>query len=177
MRTRIVAACLLALTALSCSNKKKGVVRVAAASDLAVAFKEVTEAFTKQTGIKVDVIPGSTGQLAQKIGEDAPYDVFFAANVSFVDDVIKSGDCDAATKQMYARGRVVMWSKAGAPKALADLTAVDGKIAIANPDHAPYGRAAKEAMESAGVWDQVKDKIVYGSNVQQTLQLAQSGNA
>jgi molybdate transport system substrate-binding protein len=81
---------------------------------------------------------------------------------------------------MYARGRIVVWTKKGsvAPvAALTDLT--DGrfvKIAIANPEHAPYGKAAKEAMESAGVWGKVKDKIVFGENIQQTLQFAQTGN-
>jgi molybdate transport system substrate-binding protein len=178
MRSQIVVIVLAALGALSsCSNKKKGVVRVAAASDLAFAFKEIEPLFEKKTGKRVDIILGSTGQFAQKIGENAPYDVFFAANLSFIDDVIKSGDCDAGSKQLYARGRVVIWSKGEPPKSIGDLPATQGKIAIANPDHAPYGRAAKQAMESAGVWEQVKDRIVFGNNIQHTMQLAQSGNA
>jgi molybdate transport system substrate-binding protein len=177
MRTRFLAVLVPILVTTACGHKKQGVVRVAAASDLAVAFKEVTAEFTRKEGIEVDVIPGSSGQLAQKIGEDAPYDVFFAANVSFVDDVIKSGDCDEASKKLYARGKIVIWSKGPVPGSLAELPATSGKIAIANPDHAPYGKAAKQAMEAAGVWDQVKDRIVYGNNIQHTLELAQTGNA
>jgi molybdate transport system substrate-binding protein len=175
MRVRISIIALLLVAA--CSNKKKGVVRVAAASDLAFAMKELEPLFENKTGKQVDVILGSTGQFAQKLAENAPYDVFFAANVSFVDDVIKSGDCEAASKQLYARGRIVLWSTGQAPASITDLPATKGKIAIANPDHAPYGRAAKQAMEAAGIWDQVKDRIVHGNNVQHTMQLAQSGNA
>ena len=156
-------------------------IKVAAAADLAFAFKEVGAAFEKKTGKKVTFSFGSTGQLAKQISEGAPYDVFAAANVSFVDDVVKASACDPSTKAMYARGRIVIWTKksggVAAATAVTDLTdARFKKIAIANPEHAPYGRAAKEAMETAGVWEAVKPKIVYGENVQQTLQFAQTGN-
>jgi molybdate transport system substrate-binding protein len=155
--------------------------KVAAAADLAFAFKDVGAAFEQKTGKKATFTFGSTGQLAKQISEGAPYDVFAAANVSFVDDVVKAGACDPSTKTMYARGRIVVWTKKSsgiaAATAITDLTdARFVKVAIANPEHAPYGRAAKEAMESAGIWDAVKPKIVYGENVQQTLQFAQTGN-
>jgi molybdate transport system substrate-binding protein len=154
-------------------------IKVAAAADLAFAFKEVGAAFEKKTGNKVTFTFGSTGQLAKQISEGAPYDVFAAANVSFVDEVVKADACDGATKAMYARGRIVVWTKKGSAPltALTDLT--DGrfvKIAIANPEHAPYGRAAQQAMQTAGIWDTVKPKLVYGENIQQTLQFAQTGN-
>jgi molybdate transport system substrate-binding protein len=158
---------------------EKPTIRVAAAADLALAFKEVGEAFEKRTGDKMSFSFGSTGLLAKQIQEGAPYDVFAAANLSFVDDVVKSGACDGAKKSLYARGRIVVWTKKGAPapKTLADLAdAKFAKVAIANPEHAPYGRAAQQALEKAGVWDQVKPKLVFGENVQQTLQFAQSGN-
>jgi molybdate transport system substrate-binding protein len=105
--------------------------------------------------------------------------MFAAANVSFVNDVVKAGVCDPATKAIYGRGRVGVWTPRGiAPvKRLDDL--VDArfrKIAIANPEHAPYGRAAKEALEKAGLWEKLASRIVYGENVQQTLKFAQSGN-
>jgi molybdate transport system substrate-binding protein len=156
-------------------------IKVAAAADLAFAFKDVGAAFEKQTGQKVTFTFGSTGQLAKQISEGAPYDVFAAANVSFADDVVKAGACAPSTKAMYARGRIVIWTKKSsgiaAATALTDLRdARFVKIAIANPEHAPYGRAAQQAMETAGVWDAVKPKIVYGENVQQTLQFAQTGN-
>jgi molybdate transport system substrate-binding protein len=154
--------------------------KVAAASDLAFAFKDLGAAYTKKTGQQVTFSFGSTGLLAKQIAEGAPFDVFAAANVSFADDAVKSGACAADSKTLYATGRIAMWSKAGTepPKSIADLAdAKWAKIAIANPDHAPYGRAAKDAMTKAGVWDKVQPRVVYGENVQQTLQFAQSGNA
>jgi molybdate transport system substrate-binding protein len=153
---------------------------VAAAADLALAFKDIGAAYEKQTGQPVTFSFGSTGLLAKQISEGAPFDVFAAANISFADDVIKTGSCLADSKALYARGRIVIWGKKGAhiPKTVAELKDPQYvKIAIANPEHAPYGRAAQEAMESAGVWDAVKPKLVYGENVQQTLQFAQTGNA
>jgi molybdate transport system substrate-binding protein len=157
-------------------------IKVAAASDLAFAFKDIGAEFEKRTGRQVSFTFGSTGMLAKQIAEGAPFDVFAAANVSFVDDVIKAGACDAETKAPYARGRIVIWSKKAEgfapPAALADLAdARFVKLAIANPEHAPYGRAAKEALMSAGVWEKVEPKIVYGENIQQTLQFAQTRNA
>jgi molybdate transport system substrate-binding protein len=154
--------------------------RVAGASDLALAFKEVGAAFEKSSGKTVEFSFGSTGMLAKQIAEGAPYDVFAAANSSYVDDVVRAHACDAATKRLYARGRIVMWStdKALVPATVEGLrNAKLAKIAIANPDHAPYGLAAQQAMTKAGVWADVKPRTVYGENVQQTMMFAQSGNA
>jgi molybdate transport system substrate-binding protein len=154
--------------------------RVAAASDLATAFPEVGKAFEAATGRKVDFSFGSTGLLSRQISEGAPYDVFAAANLSYVDDVVAANACDGATKQLYAKGRIVMWStdKSLLPKTLEGLRNEKlAKIAIANPDHAPYGLAAQQALTKAGVWSDVKPRAVYGENVQQTMMFAQSGNA
>jgi molybdate transport system substrate-binding protein len=155
--------------------------KVAAASDLSFAFKDVGEAYEKSTGQKVVFSFGATGLLEKQIAEGAPFDVFAAANVSFAEDAVKAGACLGDSKKMYATGHVVLFTTKEAavhPKAVADLAdARIAKIAIANPDHAPYGKAAKQAMERGGVWDKVQGKIVYGENVQQTLQFAQSGNA
>lgn len=168
---------LIVLIALAgCGKKDTGAIKVAAASDLAFAFKEVGTAFTKKTGKHVTFTFGSTGNLAKQIAEGAPYDILAAANVSFVDDVVKAGACDETTKAMYARGRIVVWTKGPATE-LPQLTdAKFVKIAIANPEHAPYGKAAKEALETLGIWTDVQPKIVYGENIQQTLQFAQTGN-
>jgi molybdate transport system substrate-binding protein len=154
--------------------------KVAAASDLAFAFKDVGAAFEKATGTPVTFSFGSTGLLARQIAEGAPFDVFAAANVSFADDVVKQGACFADSKAIYGRGRIALWSRKGAPlpttlEELRDAKYV--KIAIANPEHAPYGKAAKQALIKAGLWDAIKDRLVYGENIQQTLQFAQSGNA
>ncbi len=153
--------------------------KVAAAADLAFAFKDLGDAYKKKTGQPVSFSFGSTGLLAKQIAEGAPFDVFAAANVSFADDAIKSGACAAESKALYATGRIAMWTKTGAapPKTVADLADPRfTKIAIANPEHAPYGRAAKDAMTKAGVWEKVQPRVVYGENVQQALQFAQSGN-
>jgi molybdate transport system substrate-binding protein len=154
--------------------------RVAAAADLALAFKDVGAAWEKETGKKVDFSFGSTGLLAKQIEEGAPFDVYAAANVSFVDEVIKNGACSADSKSLYARGRIVIWSKdpQKLPKTIEELKDPKySKIAIANPEHAPYGLAAQQAMTKAGVWDSVKPRAVFGENVQQTLMFARSENA
>jgi molybdate transport system substrate-binding protein len=174
----------LALLAGGCSRKPADAtepLKVAAAADLAFAFKDVGDAYEKSTGQKVVFSFGSTGLLEKQIAEGAPFDVFAAANVSFADDAVGAGACLADSRTMYATGRIVLFVAKGAafvPKTVSDLGDPRvAKIAIANPDHAPYGKAARQAMERAGVWDKVQPRVVYGENVQQTLQFAQSGNA
>lgn len=172
----------LALLGAACTAKAPdgSEIKVAAAADLARAFEDVGKAFEAKSGKKVTLTFGSSGLLAKQIAEGAPFDLFAAANASFADDAVKSGRCHAETKALYARGRIVIWAKKGSGK-VASLAELVGdrftKVAIANPEHAPYGRAAKEALEKAGVWEKVKPKLVFGENVQQTLQYAQTGNA
>ena len=117
-----------------------------------------------------------------QIMEGAPYDLFASANEAFVDDVIRSDACSSDSKAVYAQGRIALWSAKSSqiepPRSLADLAdARFQKIAIANPEHAPYGAAAKDALIRAGVWEKVQPKLVFGENIQQTMQFAQSGNA
>lgn len=163
------------------SGASSAPVTVAAAADLAIAFKEVGEAFENAGHAKPVFTFGSTGLLAKQVSEGAPYDVFAAANISFVDDVVKGGACDGGTKSLYAQGRIAIITRKGdiaPPTSLADLAAPRfARIAIANPEHAPYGRAAEEALTHDGVWATVKPKLVYGENVRQALQFAQTGNA
>ena len=156
--------------------------KVAAAADLALAFRDVGAAYEKKSGDKVIFSFGSTGLLEKQIVEGAPFDVFAAANVSFAEDAIRSGACAADSKQLYARGRIVVWwrkqSAVAPPGSIADLADRRFvKVAIANPAHAPYGMAAEEALRKIGVWAAVQPKLVFGENVQQALQFAQSGNA
>ena len=160
--------------------RKGDPLRVAAASDLSVAFKDVGAAWEKESGKKVDFSFGSTGLLAKQIEEGAPFDVFAAANVSFVDEVVKAGECTADTKAIYARGHLVIWSKdpQRLPKSIAELKDPKyAKIAIANPETAPYGMAAKQALVKAGLWDAVQPRVVFGENIQQTFMFARSQNA
>lgn len=155
--------------------------KIAAAADLSFAFKDVGAAYEKATGQKVVFSFGATGLLEKQVAEGGPFDAFAAANVSFADDAVKSGACLADSKAIYATGHLVMYTTKDAafvPTAVTDLTdARVSKIAIANPEHAPYGMAARQALQRAGIWDKVQPKVVYGENVQQTLQFAQSGNA
>jgi molybdate transport system substrate-binding protein len=153
---------------------------VSAAADLTYAFAEIGKAYEAATGNKVDFNFGSTGQLAQQIERGAPVDVFAAANVSYVDDLETKGLVLPGTKQLYARGRITLWTRADSPLQITrveDLAQPEiQRIAIANPDHAPYGVAAKQAMQTAGVWDAVQPKLVLGENIRQTLQYAETGN-
>lgn len=154
---------------------------VAAASDLAFAFQEIGASYEKATGQKVIFSFGSTGLLERQIVEGAPFDVFAAADVSFVDDAVKAGACVASSKEIYAIGRLALVAAPRAPFAAVNISDLADeritKVAIANPQHAPYGRAAQQALERAGVWNVVKPKLVYGENVHQALEFAQSGNA
>ena len=178
MRRVVIVLAVLALVAACRRSSPRDTVKVAAASDLARAFEELGPAFTASTGQRVVFTFGSSGLLAKQIGEGAPYDLFAAANAAYITQVIDKGACDGSTRTMYAQGRIVVWSrgaKVGALAELADPRFV--KIAIANPDHAPYGKAARQALEHAGVWDAVAGKLVFGENVQQTKQWAQDGSA
>jgi molybdate transport system substrate-binding protein len=153
---------------------------VAGASDLSKAFEELGAVYKEKTGVEPVFQFGSSGLLARQVKEGAPIDLYAAANVQFVDDVIAAGKCDGATKAMYGRGQLVMWVKDGGaapPKDLADLADKRfGSIAIASPDHAPYGKAAKQAMEKTGVWATVESRIKYGEDIRKTFQFAETGN-
>ena len=164
----------------ACKAKPAAPLRVAAAADLAHAFSELTPAFTALTPSDLKLSSGATGLLARQITQGAPFDLFLAANVGYVDQVVKAGACDGSTVQTYARGRLVIWIKGAGGAELTPAALADARfkhIAIANPEHAPYGKAAKEALTRAGVWEQVSQRMVYGENVQQTQELAKSGNA
>ncbi len=156
-------------------------ITVSAASDLTPAFQEIGRLFEQQGGgTKVIFNFGSTGQLAQQIEQGAPVDLFAAANVSFIDGLEQKGLIIPDTKALYAQGRITLWMRDDSTLKLErveDLARPEfKKVAIANPEHAPYGVAAREALQTAGVWDAVAQKLVYGENVSQTLQYAESGN-
>ncbi|MCC6545432.1 MAG: molybdate ABC transporter substrate-binding protein [Nitrospirae bacterium] len=156
-------------------------ITVAAASDLNFAFKDIAAVFEKETGIKVIFSFGSTGMLAKQISEGAPFDIFFAADRKYLEDLSSKGHVIPSSVERYARGVIVLAVNKSSGLEVRDLKdLLKSKIrnvAIANPDHAPYGRAAMEALKSAGLWDRLKEKLVYGENIRQTLQFIQSGNA
>ena len=153
---------------------------VAAASDLTPAFEEIKRAFESSHSTKVIFVFGSTGLLTRQIENGAPMDLFAAANVSYVNQLEQKGLIIPDTKRIYARGRITLWTPNDTNlrlEKIADLARPEvTRVAIANPDHAPYGLAARQALESAGVWERVKPKLVYGDNIRQTLQFAETGN-
>ncbi len=153
---------------------------VAGAADLTPAFQELGVLFTAQTGIEVVFNFGSTGQLTQQIEQGAPVDVFAAANQSYIRDLEQAGLVIPDTVALYAQGRITLWTRADSPLTFATLDdlAQEGvnRIAIANPEHAPYGVAAREALESVGLWETLQPKLILGENVAQTLQYAETGN-
>jgi molybdate transport system substrate-binding protein len=158
-----------------------GPLLVAAASDLRPAFEELGRRFEETQGTPVTFSFGSSGQLAQQIVNGAPFDLFASANEAFADQVVDAGRGDAGTRYVYGVGRLVVWARDGAAVGAAPIEALADpafrRIAVANPDHAPYGAAAMEALEAAGVLGPVGDRLVYGENISDTQRLVQSGNA
>ncbi|MDO8446452.1 MAG: molybdate ABC transporter substrate-binding protein [Deltaproteobacteria bacterium] len=152
---------------------------VSAASDLTGAFKEIGGRYEKESGNKVTFNFGSTGILAQQIEGGAPIDLFAAANKKYVEDLERKGLIIPETKRVYAVGKIVLATPKGGVKlnSLQDLMRPETKrIAIANPSHAPYGMAAKEAMEKTGIWEKIKDRVVYGENIRQAMQYLETGS-
>jgi molybdate transport system substrate-binding protein len=181
--------CLVALVAIALigawacrtnTTNQETTLTVAAAADLSAAFEEMGRAFESQTNTKIVFTFGSTGILTQQIMNGAPYDLFAAAHISYIEQLEKQNLILPDTKAIYARGHITLWTTKDAAfklQKIEELIKPEVKrIAIANPDHAPYGLAARQALESAGIWDVVKPKLIYADNIRQTLQFAQTGN-
>jgi len=155
---------------------------VAAASDLQFAMQDITSRFAQQTGKKVQVVYGSSGNFAQQLRNGAPFDMFFSANVDYPKGLEREGLVEPGSVYVYAKGKIVLWvPKGGAVDPQAGLqvllhSAVK-KIAIANPEHAPYGKAAVAAMQSEHVYEKVKEKLVLGENISQAASFVTSGAA
>ena len=175
-----VAVILVLLFFTACRSSPGVTLTVSAAADLTPAFEELGKLFTTDTGIKVTFNFGSTGQLTQQIEQGAPVDLLAAANVSFVEELERQNLILPDTKSQYAQGRITLWTRSDSSLKLdriEDLTNPEvRRIAIANPEHAPYGEAARQALESAGVWERVSSRLVFGENISQTLQYAETGN-
>ncbi len=157
-------------------------ITVAAAADLNYALREIAQKFESQTGKKVQITFGSSGNFFTGIQNGAPYDVFFSADIAYPRKLEAAGLTVPGTLYEYAVGRIVLWvpneSKLNLTRGLAILTDPSvRKIAIANPQHAPYGRAAVAALQSTKLYDRVSPKFVLGENISQTAQFVQSGNA
>jgi molybdate transport system substrate-binding protein len=171
---------LLLLTALVAASAQE--ITVAAASDLQFAMPELVQRFEKQTGAHVKVSYGSSGNFFSQIQNQAPFDVFFSADASYPQKLEAAGLTEPGTVRTYATGKIVLWVRNDSTldlrkglRALLDPRVK--RIAIANPNHAPYGRAAVAALQSEGLYDRLKDRLVMGENISQTAQFIQTGNA
>jgi molybdate transport system substrate-binding protein len=163
---------------------EQSAVRIAAAADLKFALDEIVESFHRQhPDIKVQVTYGSSGNFYAQLSNRAPFDVFLSADVDYPRRLIREGLAPANDEFLYGVGRIVIWvpqsssidvEKLGMQSLLSPEVR---KIAIANPRHAPYGRAAEAAMKSMGVYEQVKDRLVLGDTVLQAAQFVESGSA
>lgn len=170
----MTAACALA----ACSQQT---LRVAAAADLQPVLPAVLKQFTAQTGITADASYKSSATLATAIINGAPFDLFLAADFSFPQRVIAAGRAEEASPVPYARGTLVLWTRNGSGVGTLSVDTLRNaalkSVAIANPEHAPYGRAAVAALRHLGLYEVLKPKLVIAENIAQTAQYADSGNA
>ena len=173
----------LILFSFSASSAGAQTLRIAAASDLQFALPDLAAQYEKQSGVKLAISYGSSGNFVAQIQNDAPFDLFLSADLDYARKLVDAGLAVPDSLQTYAGGRLVLWYPKDSP-----INPVDGllttlldprveKISIANPEHAPYGRAAVAAMRNYGVYEQLKPKLVFGENISQAAQFVQSGSA
>jgi len=155
-------------------------ITIAAAADLKYAMDEIVTDFNKIHPVDhVDVVYGSSGKFHAQIQQDAPYDLFFSADISFPRELARKGFA-ASDVTPYAVGRIVLWSVDMDAAKMTMNSLTDGKIsriAIANPKHAPYGKRAEEALRTSKLWDTLQSKLIFGENISQVAQYVKSGNA
>jgi molybdate transport system substrate-binding protein len=187
--SRLAALALVALFAIQSISPAQAqtpdVPNIAAASDLKFALDEIAAKFAEETGMTVQPTYGSSGNFFRQIAQGAPFQMFLSADEAFIQRLHEQGrTVDGG--QLYAVGRIVLFAPMGSPievdGMLSDLKAAveDGRLtrfAIANPEHAPYGRAAEEALRSQGLWEAILNKLVLGENVSQAAQFATTGSA
>jgi molybdate transport system substrate-binding protein len=157
-------------------------ITVAAAADLQFAMQDVAARFQKETGKTVKVIYGSSGNFFQQIQNGAPFDMFFSANLDYPKKLEAAGLTEPGSYYQYAKGKIVIWVRNESKLDLNSgmqvlLDPSVKKIAVANPQHAPYGQAAVAAMQKENIYEKVKDKFVLGENISQTASFVVSGSA
>jgi len=176
----IIALCMLLIPGVNVAVAE--VITIAAAADLNFVFRELAAEYEKSTGDRVRLSLGSSGNFYAQIQNGAPFDLYFSADIAYPRKLEEAGLTVPGSLYPYAIGRIVLWagkdSRLDLSKGLEILLEPTiKKIAIANPKHAPYGRAAVAAMEHAQVYDRVKDKLVLGENISQAAQFIESGAA
>jgi molybdate transport system substrate-binding protein len=181
----LLAACIVLSATSGRAQEQKSAAElvVAAAADLSTALQEIGDSYERKTGVKVKLSFGASGALTQQIQNGAPFDLFFSADMDYPRQLVAAGDADGASLYQYAVGKLVLWVPADSSLDVEHqgmnilLDPAVKKIAIANPQHAPYGRAAAAALKHAGLYDRIADRLVLGENVSQAVQFVESGNA
>lgn len=162
------------------TNHANARLRIAAASDLKFALTEVIEAFEEKD---VEVSFGSSGHHTAQLLQGAPFDLFLSAGSDYTKKVIEAGYAESQEEFKYAEGRIVLWALKSSPfqfgaQGLSILTDPSvHRVAIAQPTHAPYGKAAEQALQNSGLYPRVKDKLTFGENVAQAAQFVEKGPA
>jgi molybdate transport system substrate-binding protein len=155
---------------------------IAAASDLVFCLEKLNAAFSRtHPDVQMKTSVGSSGNFFAQIKNGAPFDIFLSADVAYPRELIATGAADAASLTPYAIGRIVLWTTRDNVDLAAGFSSVGQpaikRLAIANPAHAPYGRAAHEALQHAGLWEPIQPRLVLGDNISQTAQFVETGNA
>jgi molybdate transport system substrate-binding protein len=168
--------------AVPASAQKADILTIAAAADLIYCLEAVNAEFQQaHPEVTVKVSTGASGNLFAQIQNGAPFDIFMSADMNYPRELIKAGLADSSSLTMYAIGHLVLWSLNPAVEVGRGLEVLREarvkKIALANPEHAPYGRAAKAALVHEKLWESIQTKIVLGENIAQTAQFVQTGNA
>jgi molybdate transport system substrate-binding protein len=169
------------LATLPGNAQESATLKIAAAADLQPVLPALIDQFERQTHKKVEASYASSATLATQIINGGPFGLFLAADLSFPQKVIAAGLGDSAELVPYARGTLVLWARNDSPIQPISMDSLRNPslktVAVANPDHAPYGRAAKAAIEKLGLADTLQGKLVVAENIAQTAQYADSGNA
>jgi molybdate transport system substrate-binding protein len=171
----------LTLLLLALSVNLHAQLKVAAAADLQPVLPALIDQFEQQTHQKVDASYASSATLATQILNGGPFGLFLSADLSFPQKVVAAGLADSSAPVPYARGTLVLWSRNDSPVQPISLDSLRSPglrtLAVANAEHAPYGRAAKAAIDKLGLTDALKSKLVVAENIAQTAQYADSANA
>jgi molybdate transport system substrate-binding protein len=163
---------------LICCTKPNDKVVVATAANVQFVMRELQKTFEQETGTKLDIVVSSSGKLTTQIQEGAPFDVFVSADTRYPQEIFANGGADNPPK-IYARGTLVLWTRdSTVAPTLTMLTQADvKKIALANPETAPYGKAAVQVLQKAGLLEEINSKLVYGESIAQTTQYIATGAA
>lgn len=180
MKIKVLLAVTLTFITIHSSGQSTSRLLIAAASDLKFALDSVVHVFENiNKNVTIDITYGSSGKLSEQITNGAPFDLFFSADIDYPKKLQEKGLVISEIRS-YGFGRIVIWSSKIDPSTLGMNSLLDAevfKIAIANPAHAPYGKRAEEALKNYGIYEKIKNKLVFGENISQTAQFITSGAA